>query len=171
VSAAITYFRTERGRRPFDAFILRVPVVRGVVQKYEMAKFARTLGTLLDNGVPVLTALNITSDTMGNYSIKDEVAVIHEGVTGGESISDCLRGARHFPPMVISMFAVGEESGRIGEVSKRVADVYDTEVDRAVVAMTALLEPMLIVFMGVIVGFLVIAMLLPMLTLSSVIGG
>jgi type II secretion system protein F len=166
----LRYVRTEAGRRQWDALLLRVPVVRVVVQKYEMAKFSRTLGTLLDNGVPVLSALRITAETMSNMAIRDEVSTIHEGVTEGESMSDSLRRCKHFPPLVVNMFAVGEESGRIGDVAKRVADAYDIEVDRAVKAMTALFEPLLIVIMGVVVGFLVIAMLLPMLTLSSIVG-
>lgn len=170
IAAMISYFRTEIGRRNWDAFVLRVPVIKVVVQKYEMAKFARTLGTLMDNGVPVLSALKITAETMSNRIVRDEVSVIHSGVTEGESMSESLRQCKHFPPMVVSMFAVGEESGRVGTVAKRVADAYDVEVDRAVKAMTALFEPLLIVVMGVIVGFLVIAMLLPMLTLSSTIG-
>jgi len=170
IASAISYFRSDAGRRKFDAFVLKVPVVRVVVQKYEMAKFARTLGTLLDNGVPILTALKITANTMSNRIIRDEVSTVYTGVTEGESMSESLSRTSHFPPMVISMFAVGEESGRVGSVAKRVADAYDTEVDRAVRAMTALFEPLLIVIMGVVVGFLVIAMLLPMLTLSSTIG-
>lgn len=168
--AIFRYLRTEVGRRQKDTVALRVPVLRQVVLKYEMAKFARTLGTLLDNGVPVLLAIRITGDTLSNALIRDEVGVIHDGVTEGNAMSDILRNSRLFPPMVTSMFAVGEEGGRIGEVSKRVADVYDNEVDRAVKALTSLFEPLLIVIMGVIVGFLVIAMLLPMLTLGSLVG-
>lgn len=172
IGGIVSYFKTEAGRRQLDTTLLRLPVISGVVLKYEMAKFSRTLGTLLDNGVPVLTALRITGSTLGNVIIRDEVGRIHDGVTEGNSMSDILRAKeqQHFPPMVISMFAVGEESGRIGEVSKRIADVYDNEVNRAVKAMTALFEPILIVMMGVIIGFLVIAMLLPMLTLSSAVG-
>ncbi len=168
--AAVRHLRTETGRRQLDAFILKMPVVRGVVTKYEMAKFSRTLGTLMDNGVPILTSIKITADTMGNWLIRDEVSQIHIGVTEGESLSETLRQRKFFPPVVVSMFAVGEESGRVGTVAKRVADAYDIEVDRAVKAMTALFEPLLIVIMGVIVGFLVIAMLLPMLSLSSTVG-
>jgi type II secretory pathway component PulF len=164
------YYRTEPGRRQFDAFFLRVPAVRTLVIKYEMAKFARTLGTLLDNGVPVLTSLKITSDTMSNRLVRDCVAELHTGVTEGESLSETMHNAKLFPPMVVSMFAIGEESGRIGSVAKRIADAYDLEVDRAVKALTSLFEPLLIVIMGIIIGFLVIAMLLPMLTLSSTIG-
>ncbi len=170
IASLVSFARTESGRKQIDGLLLRIPVVKGVVQKYEMAKFARTLGTLLDNGVPVLTSLRITSETMTNLVLRDEVATIHIGVTEGESISEAMRKAPDFPPLVMSMFAVGEESGRIGSVAKRVADAYDLEVDRAVKAATALFEPLLIVFMGVVVGFLVIAMLLPMLTLSSVVG-
>ncbi len=170
VASLVSYVRTDAGRRQFDTLVLRIPVVRDVVNKYEMAKFARTLGTLLDNGVPVLTALRITAETMSNRIVREEVSTIHAGVMEGDSMSESMRGAPHFPPMVVSMFAVGEESGRIGSVAKRVADAYDTEVDRAVKALTALFEPLLIVVMGVVVGFLVIAMLLPMLTLSSAIG-
>jgi len=150
--------------------VLKIPVIGGVVQKYEMAKFARTFGTLIDNGVPVLTALRITADTLSNGCIADEVSMIHARVTEGESISDSLEHSEYFPPMVVSMIAIGEEGGRLGGVTKRVADAYDTEVDRAVKAMAALFEPILIVIMGIIIGFLVIAMLLPMLTLSEHIG-
>jgi type IV pilus assembly protein PilC len=147
-----------------------IPAVSAVIQRYEMAKFARTLGTLLDNGVPVLTAIRITVETLSNKAIAEEVQTIHGRVIEGESISDSLRQTKHFPPMVVNMFAVGEESGRLGAVAKRIADAYDQEVDRAVKAMAALFEPILIVIMGVIIGFLVIAMLLPMLTLSSHVG-
>lgn len=169
-SAVVRHVRTDTGRRQMDAFLLRVPVIRTVIVKYEMAKFARTLGTLMDNGVPILTSIKITADTMTNRLIRDEVSQIHIGITEGESLSECLRKRLYFTPMVVSMFAVGEESGRVGAVAKRVADAYDIEVDRAVKAMAALFEPLLIVVMGVVVGFLVIAMLLPMLTLSSTIG-
>lgn len=167
----VRWFRSEAGRRQWDGALLRVPVVRSLVQKYEMAKFARTFGTLLDNGVPILTTLEITAETMGNKIIQDEVRTLHGGVMSGGSMSETLQQCEHFPPLVVSMFAVGEESGRIGAVTNRIADAYDIEVERAVKAVTALFEPLLIVIMGVIIGFLVIAMLLPMLTLSSAISG
>jgi len=170
IAGLVYYLRTEVGRRHMDALLLRIPVVRTVVQKYEMARFARTLGTLLENGVPVLRSLRTTADTMGNAVIRDEVASILEGVTDGRSMSESMTQTPHFPPLVVSMFMIGEESGRIGDVTKRLADAYDLEVDRAVKALTALFEPLLIVFMGAIIGFLVIAMLLPMLTLSANVG-
>lgn len=170
ITGVVYYVRTEKGRRQWDAVLLKTPVVRTVVQKYEMAKFARTLGTLLDNGVPILLALRITAATLGNVLVRDEVSKIHAGVTDGESMSDSLKRCKFFPPMVVGMFATGEESGRIGAVAKRVADAYDIEVDRAVKALTALFEPLLVVIMGIVVGFLVISMLLPMLTLSANVG-
>jgi type IV pilus assembly protein PilC len=167
ITALVSYVKTPPGKRKLHLMLLTVPVVRDVVQRYEMAKFARTLGTLLDNGVPVLTALKVTVDTLSNVLIAEEVETIHSRVIEGDSISDSLRQTKYFPPMVVNMFAVGEESGRLGAVTARIADAYDTEVDRAVKAMSALFEPILVVIMGIIVGFLVIAMLLPMLTLSA----
>ena len=163
----VSWYRSENGRMQFDEFALRVPVFRGVVQKYVMAQFARTLGTLLDNGVPILQSLRITVATLSNKAIAKEVDAVQERVAEGDSISSGLQQTRHFPPMVVNMFAIGEESGRVGAVTKRMADAYDVEVERAVRAMTALLEPILIVIMAVIVGVLVIAMLYPMLTLSA----
>jgi type IV pilus assembly protein PilC len=132
-----------------------------------MAKFARTLGTLFDNGVPVLTALSITADTLSNTLIRRDIVEVKRRVEDGESISASLKHSDFFPPLVVNMVAVGEETGRLGDVTQRVADAYEIEVDRAMKAFTALLEPLIIVIMGIIVGFLVIAMLLPMLTLSS----
>ena len=170
IAAFVSYARSEKGRNTLDKFWLKIPVMGTVIQKYEMAKFARTLGVLFDNGVPVLRALRVTADTLTNVAISAEVTIIHDRVTEGDSISESLRHTQHFPPLVISMFAVGEESGRLGAVTKRIADAFDIEVDRAVKAMTALFEPILIVIMGVVIGFLVIAMLLPMLTLSSYVG-
>ena len=167
ITALVSYVKTAPGKRNLHLVLLTVPVIRDVVQRYEMAKFARTLGTLLDNGVPVLTALKVTVDTLTNVLIAEEVQTIHGRVIEGDSISDSLRQTKYFPPMVVNMFAVGEESGRLGAVTARIADAYDTEVDRAVKAMSALFEPILVVLMGIIVGFLVIAMLLPMLTLSA----
>lgn len=170
-AGVVSYTRTPTGRRQRDLLLLRIPVIRNVVQRYEMARFARTLGTLLDNGVPILTSLRITRDTLGNKIVADELETIEGRVAEGDSISESLRAeTRFFPPMVINMFAVGEESGRLGAVTQRIAQAYDNEVDRAVKAMTALLEPLMIVVMGVIIGFLVIAMLLPILTLSAHVG-
>ncbi len=162
-----SYRKTSAGRRQLDTLWLRIPFVGDLVQRYEMAKFARTLGTLFDNGVPVLASLKITADTLTNTVIKQEIEDVHLRVSEGGSISDGLRDAKHFPLLVVNIFEVGEESGKLGEVTKRLADAYDIEVERAVKTLTSLMEPVIIVVMGIVVGFLVIAMLLPMLTLSS----
>ena len=167
VALFVSFAKSEPGRLQIDTALLRIPAVRVLAQKYVMAQFARTLGALLDNGVPILISLDIVVNTLGNKAVANEVATIRERVAEGDSISAGLRLTRHFPPLVVNMVAVGEESGRIGEVTKRMADAYDIEVDRAVKALTALLEPVMIVIMGVIVGFLVISMLYPILTLST----
>lgn len=171
-AAALTlrWLRTDAGQLQRDQLLLRLPVIRSLVQKYEMARFARTFGTLLDNGVPILTTLEITAGALGNRVVRGEVARFQRGVAEGAALSELLESSPQFPPAVVSMFAVGEESGRIGAVAARVADAFDIEVERAVKAVVALFEPLLIVVMGVLIGFLVIAMLLPMLTLSSVVG-
>ena len=163
----VSYWRTPVGRMFFDHLVLRVPVLRMVIQKYVMAQFARTLGTLLDNGVPVLRSLRITVETLSNRAIAEEVDVVQARVAEGDSISSGLAQTKHFPPMVVNMFVIGEESGKLGNVTKRMADAYDIEVDRAVKTLTALLEPLMIVIMGVLVGGLVISMLMPILTMSA----
>lgn len=168
VAAGIaSYWRTPAGRMFFDRLALRIPVVKMVVQKYVMAQFARTLGTLLDNGVPVLKSLRITVETLSNRAIAEEVDVVQARVAEGDSISSGLAQTKHFPPMVVNMFVIGEESGKLGNVTKRMADAYDVEVDRAVKTLTALLEPLMIIVMGVLVGGLVISMLMPILTMSA----
>ena len=110
----VSFARSENGRRTLDTITLSLPVVGDVVQKYEMAKFARVLGTLVDNGVPILSALKITVDTLSNTLIIEEITATRERIAEGDSLSESLHGAEHFPPMVVSMFAVGEESGRLG---------------------------------------------------------
>ena len=167
ITSFVRYARSDHGKQRLDKLWLALPLIGDLVQRYETAKFARTLGTLFDNGVPVLMSLRITADTLGNTAISEEVLQSESRVRDGESISESLRDAKYFPPLVINMLAVGEESGRLGAVTKRIADAYDMEVERAVKALTSLLEPILIVIMGIIVGALVISMLLPMLTLSS----
>lgn len=167
IAGIVSYWRSVPGRLQIDKLLLRLPAVRLLVQKYVMAQFARTLGTLIDNGVPILRSIRITSDTLSNKAIAGELSVIEERVSEGDSISSGLKDTRYFPPMVVNMFAVGEESGRLGAVTKRMADAYDIEVERAVKALTALFEPIMIVVMGGVIGTLVIAMLLPIVTLSS----
>lgn len=163
------YIATPRGRFQVDKALLKAPVFGPVAQRVEISKFARTLGTLIDNGVPILSALRIVVETLTNRALAKEVDSIHDEVSEGDSLNETLRRREHFPASVVNMLAIGEEGGMLGEACKRIADVYDEEVDRAIKAMTSLLEPVLILVMGFFVGFLVIAMLLPMFQVSSLI--
>jgi type IV pilus assembly protein PilC len=154
---------TERGRNGFDRFKLRMPVFGDILRKSAIARFSRTLGTLVTSGVPILQALNITKETAGNVVLADAIMKVHDAVKEGESIVAPLEASGVFPPMVISMVDVGEETGQLPDMLLKVAEVYDDEVDNAVESLTALLEPIMIVFLAVIVGTIVIALFLPLI--------
>ena len=159
--------RTKAGRRIWDKFKLKMPVVGPVVSKVAIARFTRTLGTLVSSGVPILQALMIVKETSGNVIVGNAVAAVHESVKEGETITAPLEASNVFPPMVISMVDVGEQTGALPEMLLKIADNYDEEVDNAVSAMTSLLEPIMIVFLAVIVGSIVIAMFLPLIALMN----
>ena len=154
-----------------DKFKLKVPVIGPVVSKVAISRFTRTLGTLVSSGVPILQALTIVKETAGNVIISNAVNAVHESVKEGETITAPLEASGVFPPMVISMVDVGEQTGALPEMLLKIADNYDDEVDNAVSAMTSLLEPIMIVFLAVIVGSIVIAMFLPLIDLMNNIGG
>ena len=135
------------------------------MRKSAISRFSRTLGTLVTSGVPILQALNITRETAGNAVIAKAISRVHESVKEGESIVQPLEASRVFPPMVISMVDVGEETGQLPEMLLKIADVYDDEVDAAVAGMTAALEPLMIVFLAVIVGTIVIALFMPLVSI------
>jgi len=135
-----------------------------------IARFTRTLGTLVSSGVPILQALTIVKETSGNIIVSEAVADIHESVKEGETITAPLEASKVFPPMVISMVDVGEQTGALPEMLMKIADNYEDEVDNAVSAMTSLLEPIMIVFLAVIVGSIVIALFLPLITLIDQLG-
>jgi type IV pilus assembly protein PilC len=162
--------RTAPGRRIWDKFTLKVPVFGPVVSKVAISRFSRTLGTLVSSGVPILQALNIVKETSGNVIIGNAVAAIHDSVKEGETITAPLEASNVFPPMVISMVDVGEQTGALPEMLLKIADNYDEEVDNAVSAMTSLLEPIMIIFLAVVVGSIVIAMFLPLIALMSGLG-
>jgi len=164
------FVRTKFGRKVFDRVKLHFPVLGPVVSKVATARFTRTLGTLISSGVPILQALNIVKETSGNVIISDAVASVHESVKEGETITQPLEASRVFPPMVISMVDVGEQTGALPEMLMKIADNYEDEVDNAVSAMTSLLEPIMIVFLAVIVGSIVIALFLPLITLIDQLG-
>jgi type IV pilus assembly protein PilC len=164
------FVRTKFGRLAWDKVKLKVPVVGPVVSKVSISRFTRTLGTLVSSGVPILQALTIVKETAGNVIIANAVNAVHESVKEGETITAPLEASGVFPPMVISMVDVGEQTGALPEMLLKIADNYDDEVDNAVAAMTSLLEPIMIVFLAVIVGSIVIAMFLPLIDLMNRVG-
>lgn len=171
--AAILFLasRTVRGRVYFDMFKLKCPVLGPVFRKVAVSRFARTLGTLLGNGVPILQALSIVKDTTGNVIISNVVSAVHDNVKQGESIATPLRESHVFPAIVAGMVDIGEQTGALPDMLMKVADNYDAQVDNAVTAMTSLLEPIMIVFLAVIVGSIVIAMFLPIIIATGGFGG
>jgi type II secretion system protein F len=158
--------RTQEGRLWIDRTLLRVPLVGSIIVKREVAKFARTLGALLHNGVTILTALDIVEDVMTNRVIQREVAEIPQDVTQGEGISRTLQDSTVFPPVVVNMIAVGEETGQLDTALLRIAESYEKQVERNLKTLTSLIEPLIIVAMAGVVGFLVIAMLLPIFSID-----
>jgi type IV pilus assembly protein PilC len=167
----LLFIRTKFGRRAWDKTKLVMPPTGQVVSKVSISRFTRTLGTLVSSGVPILQALTIVKETAGNVIIANAVAKIHESVKEGETITAPLEASRVFPPMVVSMVDVGEQTGALPEMLLKIADNYDEEVDNAVAAMTSLLEPIMIVFLAVIVGSIVIAMFLPLIAMISNLSG
>jgi type IV pilus assembly protein PilC len=159
--------RTKKGGEALDAFKLRAPVFGDLTRKSAISRFSRTLGTLVTSGVPILQALNITRDTAGNAVIAEAITKVHDSVREGESIVQPLEASGVFPPMVISMIDVGEETGQLPEMLLKVAEVYDDEVDNAVSGLTSLLEPIMIVFLAVVVGTIVIALFLPLISIIT----
>jgi type IV pilus assembly protein PilC len=154
---------TVRGIAFMDRMKLRLPIFGDISRKGAIARFTRTLGTLVTSGVPILQALNITKETAGNVVLADAITKVHDAVKEGESIVSPLEASGVFPPMVISMVDVGEETGQLPEMLLKVAEVYDDEVDNAVESLTSLLEPIMIVFLAFIVGTIVIALFLPLI--------
>ena len=159
--------RTEKGLAIIDAIKLRVPLFGDLIKKSAISRFSRTLGTLVTSGVPILQALNITRDTAGNVVLSNAIQKVHDSVKEGESIVSPLEKSGIFPPMVVSMIDVGEETGQLPEMLLKVADVYDDEVDNTVAGLTSLLEPIMIVFLAVVVGTIVIALFLPLISIIS----
>ena len=170
VIAFLFTIRTRPGRRVWDRFKLNMPVLGPVTNKVAISRFTRTLGTLVSSGVPILQALTIVKETSGNVIIGSAVGAVHESVKEGETITAPLEASNVFPPMVISMVDVGEQTGALPEMLMKIADNYDDEVDNAVSAMTSLLEPVMIVFLAVIVGSIVIALFLPLIKLMEQVG-
>jgi type IV pilus assembly protein PilC len=159
--------RTRAGRSIIDRFKLRVPLFGDLVRKTAISRFSRTLGTLVTSGVPILQALNITRETAGNMVIAGAISQVHDSVKEGESIVQPLEASGAFPPMAISMIDVGEETGQLPEMLLKIADVYDDETDNSVAALTSMLEPIMIVFLALVVGTIVIALFMPLISIIS----
>jgi type IV pilus assembly protein PilC len=155
------YYATSGGQLVIDRLLLKFPILGDVLRKSAVSRFTRTLGTLISSGVSILDGLEITAKTAGNRVISDAIMASRSSIAGGDSISAPLQKSNVFPPMVISMIAVGEQTGGLDEMLSKVADFYDEEVDAAVSGLLSLLEPVMIVFLGVVVGGMVVAMYLP----------
>ena len=164
------YLETEKGRANFDKMALKLPIFGPFARKAAVAKFTRTMATLLESGVPILTAFDIVADTVGNVVIADAILVAKASIKEGNTIAKPLTESGQFPVMVTQMIEIGEESGAITEMLSKIADFNEREVEEAVSALVSAIEPMAIVLMAVLVGFIVIAMFLPMFKISDIAG-
>jgi type IV pilus assembly protein PilC len=161
---------SKAGRAMIDRVKLRLPLFGDVQRKSAISRFTRTLGTLVTSGVPILQALNITRETAGNVVVSDAINKVHDAVKEGESMVAPLEGSKVFPPMVISMVDVGEETGQLPEMLLKVADVYEDEVDNSVSALTSMLEPLMIVILAIVVGVIVLALFMPLISIIQSVG-
>ena len=164
------YYRTEKGRLNIDTMALKVPVFGPLLRKVAVAKFTRTLSAMITSGVPILEGLNVVSKTAGNRLVENALMETRRSISEGKTIAEPLKETAIFPPMVVQMIAVGEATGALDTMLAKIADFYDDEVDTAVSAMTTLLEPFMMVFLGVVVGGIIIAMYLPIFQMASVVG-
>lgn len=165
------YYKKESGRRNIDRLFLKIPVFGVLLKKIAIARFARTLSTMIESGVSILAGLELVSKTSGNKIIEESLLKAREDVVGGSSLSLALNKTELFPPLVIQMVIVGEKTGNLDAMLSKVADYYDEEVDNAVTNLTQMLEPVLIVFLGIVVGTLVVAMYLPIFNIGKAIKG
>lgn len=161
------WYKTEKGQAVMDRLILKLPVAGILVKKVAVAKFTRTMGTLISSGVPIIEGLNITAKTAGNKVIETAIFEIIDDIKAGKGLAEPLRAQGIFPPMVVQMIDVGEQSGALEVMLGKIADFYDAEVDDSVNALTAMLEPMLMVFLAVVVGYVVIAMYMPIFQMGA----
>ncbi|RMD83838.1 MAG: type II secretion system F family protein [Candidatus Dadabacteria bacterium] len=166
----VRFARTERGKEVIHPILLKLPLLGPIVQKVSIARFSRTLATMISSGVPLLEALNICAKTAGNKVVERDVMRARVGISEGKSIVDPLSASTVFPPMVVQMIAVGEQTGAMDSMLSKIADFYESEVDTAVAGLKQLIEPIIIVVLGVIVGGIIIAMYLPIFKLGSVVG-
>jgi type IV pilus assembly protein PilC len=164
------YYGTAKGRVVMDRMFLKLPIMGELIRKASVAKFTRTLGTLITSGVPILDGLIITAKTSGNKIVEEAILSARQSISEGKTVAEPLSKSNVFPKMVTHMISVGESTGALDAMLGKIADFYDDEVDAAVAALTSLLEPMMMVFLGTIIGFIVIAMYLPIFKMASVVG-
>ena len=165
------YYATKNGRYQVDRLALKAPVMGPLIRKVSVAKFTRTLGTMISSGVPIMDGLEIVAKTAGNKIVEDAIYGVRQAISEGRTIAEPLAACGVFPPMVVQMIAVGEATGAMDTMLNKIADFYDDEVDAAVGAMTAMLEPILMLFLGTTVGGLVVAMYLPIFKIAGTVGG
>jgi len=159
------YYKTPNGRHVIDRILLKIPILGSIIQKIAVARFSRTLSTLLSSGVPILQSLDITARTAGNVIIEEAIIKVRNGVERGESFVDPLKATEVFPHMVAQMVGIGEQTGALDAMLGKIADFYESEVDAAIANLLTLMEPILIGFLGITIGSIVIAMYLPLFTL------
>jgi type IV pilus assembly protein PilC len=167
--ASSAFYKNPKGRRIVDRFSLQMPIIGPVIRKVAVARFTRTLGTMISSGVPILDALDVTAKTAGNRTVEDGIYYVRTKISEGKNIAGPLLETKVFPSMVVQMIGVGEATGAMDAMLGKIADFYDDEVDTAVAALTSMIEPLLMVFLGGVVGGFLIAMYLPIFTLASAI--
>ena len=165
------YYATPKGRKVIDALALKAPIAGPLIRKVSVAKFTRTLGTMISSGVPIMDGLEIVAKTAGNKIVEEAIFKVRQAISEGKTMAEPLQECGIFPPMVVQMISVGEATGAMDAMLTKIADFYDDEVDEAVSAMTAMMEPLLMVFLGTTVGGLVVAMYLPIFKLAGAVGG
>lgn len=165
----VLFRRTEQGKKVIDTMLLSLPVIGVLIRKVAVAKFTRTLGTLVGSGVPILDGLDITAKTAGNKVVESAVLIVRQAVTEGKTLAEPLAKSGVFPPMVTQMIGVGESTGAVDTMLNKIADFYDEEVDQAVSNLTAMLEPVIMVFLGATIGYIVVSMYLPIFKLITLI--
>jgi len=171
VAGFVATLRTRKGRWYFDSIMLKIPIIGPVLRKIAVARFTRTLGTLLSSGVPILDALDIVARTAGNVVIAAAIRIARQKISEGKDLATPLMESKVFPPMVVQMIGVGEQTGAMDAMLQKIADFYDEEVDVAVAALTSLLEPIMMVFLGGVMGTLVISMYMPIFEMAGAIKG
>jgi type IV pilus assembly protein PilC len=169
--AIAKYYATPHGRKKIDGLLLRAPIVGPLIRKVSVAKFTRTLGTMISSGVPIMDGLDIVAKTAGNIIVEEAIYNVRQAISEGKTMAEPLAACGVFPPMVVQMISVGEATGAMDAMLSKIADFYDDEVDDAVNALTAMMEPLLMVFLGTAVGGLVIAMYLPIFKLAGTVAG